>query len=139
MLLTGVPPPGIMPAVSRPTFQRLVTIALACSWLLPGFLALAVVVHLELDHHDHGRSGDQAAELALTVEHGHSHEVGEPGHEHPANRTDRRQANPAPDAATGPPWGALEAWASRGAEAVPEEPGRPPPRPLFTLHCALLS
>lgn len=128
-----------MPAVSRPTFQRLVTIALACSWLLPGLVALAVVVHVELDHHHHGPSGDRAAELALTVEHGHSHEVGEPGHEHPANRNDRRQAAPALEDPTGLPWASLQAWATHGVQVSPAEPLRPPPRPLFTLHCALLS
>lgn len=128
-----------MPLVSRLPLQRLVTMALACSWLLPGLLALGVVLHVELHHHDHGPSADRAAELAVAVEHGHSHEIGEPGHEHPANRGERRQVAPAPDEAAGLPWGSLQAWASRGAEAAPEEPRHPPPRPLFTLHCALLS
>lgn len=126
-------------AVSRLPLQRLVTVALACCWLLPGLLALAVVLHVELDHHGHGTSDDRAAELALAVGHGHSHELADAGHEHPASREGRRQSAQAPAEAADLPWGSLQAWSSDGAQADATAPRRPPPRPLFTLHCALLS
>jgi hypothetical protein len=126
-----------MPRVRYSLGERLLTALLLSAWLLPGVLGLAVAIHLELHHDAHGVPPDRA--LALAAEHGHSHGLAEPAHDHPAARAKAQAAAKEPAAAFVLPWGGLPAPRETTVETAPSAPLRPPPRPLFTLHCALLS
>jgi hypothetical protein len=119
--------------------QRSLTAILLCAWAVPGAVGLLVALHLELHHGPHHRPADGALGSEPAAERGHSHELSEPAHDHPAVRS------PGPEALHE----RATAWALTGltppepveafAEPAPAPPLRPPPRPLFTLHCALLS
>lgn len=123
-----------MTAVHRTLVHRLATAALLAAWLAPSGLGLATALHVELHHH-----GNPAAEWALAVEHGHSHQVEDAEHDHSARRAEAPRAPGDPSAAEatgdGPP--ALAAGGP-GAAPAPSPPLRPPRRELYTLHCALL-
>jgi hypothetical protein len=122
-----------MAAVKRTLVHRLASAALLAAWLAPSGLGLATALHVDLHH------GNPAAEWALAVEHGHSHEVEAAGHDHSATRAEAPRAPSDPLAADvtgdGPP--ALIA-SEPGARPAPSRPPRPSPRELYTLHCALL-
>ena len=128
-----------MPRVRFSLVERLLTVVLLSVWLLPGVLGLAAALHLELHHDAHGAPPDRALALALAAEHGHSHELTEPAHDHPATRAKAQAAALEPAGAFVLPWGGLPAPRETTVETAPSAPLRPPPRPLFTLHCALLS
>jgi hypothetical protein len=85
------------------SLRRLIAAAIFLLMLLPSAAALAVTAHLALDHAaDHHPAAGHAAMLEV-AEHGHSHEDGDPVHEHPAAGQEdgaaRRAAAPLPPAA----------------------------------------
>lgn len=122
-----------MTAVNRPLVHRLASAALLAAWLAPSGLGLATALHVVLHH------GNPAAEWALAVAHGHSHEVGDAGHDHSATRAEapRGPRDPLTADVTGDGLPALAAGGP-GAAPAPSPPLRPPRRELYTLHCALL-
>ena len=128
-----------MPVVRFPLGQRLLTALLLSAWLLPGAVGLSAALHVTLHHDAHDPPSHRALALALAAEHGHSHELTAPAHGHPARRAEGRAVAPEPPTAAPPPWGTSPASAVAVADQTPSPPLRPPPRPLFTLHCALLS
>lgn len=128
-----------MPVVRFTLGQRLLTALLLSAWLLPGAVGMSAALHVALHHDAHDPPSDRALALALVAEHGHSHELTAPAHGHPARRAEGRTLAPEPPTAAPPPGGSSPAPAAAVADRAPSPPLRPPPRPLFTLHCALLS
>ena len=128
-----------MPVVRFPLGQRLLTALLLSAWLLPGAVGLSATLHVELHHDAPEPPSDRALALALVAEHGHAHELTARAHDHPARRAEGRAVAPEPPTAAPPPWGSSPAPAAAVADRALAPPLRSPPRPLFTLHCALLS
>lgn len=122
-----------MTAVNRTLVHRFASAALLAAWLAPSGLGLATALHVDLHH------GNPAAEWALAVEHGHSHEVEDAEHDHSATRAEapRAPSDPLTADVTGDGLPALTA-SGPGAPPAPSRPLRPPRRELYTLHCALL-
>lgn len=121
--------------------RHALAVALVAAWLSPAAMATAVGFHVAA--HDHGRAHERQHvvvldELREALAHGHAHEIGVPEHDHraaPEPPTSLRvdtAVSAAPPVATAP-MGPVAQWAAGHA------PDRPPPVPLFTLHCALLS
>lgn len=134
--------------VSRSLLSPLVALALMAVWISPGVNALALGLHVALDHHDHadGRTGENEehdislAEVAQAAVHGHHHSVvAASAHEH---RATVHGAGSAPcqsstSLAIFPTIASAEALIE-GSRAPARTVRRGPPDPLFTRHCSLL-
>lgn len=124
------------------TAGRAIALLLLVSWLAQGAVASATALHVELHHHGSEDEAPAASDLALRmaeiVEHGHSHELTTPEHDHPAIAAERSAVGPAPP--VGLPVETSHVASGAGSEALAgtAPPERPPPRALFTLHCCLL-
>lgn len=121
---------------------RAIVLALLGCWIAPGAAALGAALHVELHHGPHAdppaaHATALAKRLAAAAEHGHSHEVTAPDHEHRALRGERIATLLAPTPAPAADAASVEPGAGERL-GVPPPPERPPPRPLFTLHCSLL-
>jgi len=121
---------------------RLLSLLVLALWLTPAASALAVGLHLALDHHPgDGRAGDQSAaiELAMAAVHGHRHDLeAVPNHEHPAPVAGGPSVHAsAPAAADPPPTGRVPRLAGSGAGLL-SPARRGPPTLLYQTHCSLL-
>lgn len=128
------------PGVLLP-FRRIVAVASLVFWTTPGACALAVGVHVAMDHRreEGGHLSRLFAELALAVVHGHHHHAAvAPDHEHPAAVDNAAEAR----TSTMPFAFVREAVSvvpSRDSDtAFPLKHRRGPPDPLFRAHCSLL-
>ena len=122
--------------------------ALLCSLLLPASVALLLAAHELFEHHhpvaEHCAEGPwHSPGTRAVLEHGHSHDVGAPAHDHDAIwRSDRglsiaSELSPRLAAApNGPLDGTVPELASRGA-GQPEAAARSSPQ-ILSLHCVLL-
>lgn len=124
-----------------PLLSRLSPVVLLL-WMAPSAGALAVGVHIALDHrgaHDAERQRE-ISELARAATHGHHHDVDVgPHHEHDARLGGVAQVprrGPSPIAAF-PSLGAVTG-ALAGRTRPDNIPRRAPPAPLFAAHCSLL-
>jgi hypothetical protein len=114
------------------SLRRLIAAAIVLLMLLPSAAALAVAAHLALDHEaDHHPAAGHAAMLEV-AEHGHSHDDGDPVHEHPAAGQEdgaaRRAAAPLPPAAdpgSAAGGGELSAFLAPGLRSVQGLAGLP--------------
>ncbi len=131
--------------VSR-TALRFVSVLVLSLWMTPGAGALAVGLHLAMDHHgphgSHGAAehGLEISDLLQTAAHGHHHPDAEaaPAHDHDATieGAGSRLRPSAPGIAVlksaSPEIGLSERALAGGSLR------RGPPRSLFTSHCSLL-
>ena len=127
-----------MRVASRSLLCALVLLA----WTAPAMGALALTLHLALDHHGPraGHHQSDVSELLWAAVHGHHHDVETgPVHEHdvrldggaPGVRT------VSPPAADLPP--STYAPSGRSAKSLPDgSPRRAPPQPPFASHCSML-
>lgn len=124
-----------------PTLPRLSSIVLVL-WMAPSMGALALGVHLALDHHGpHGAEHErEISDLVRAATHGHHHHAeAAPSHEH-----DARVARVAPLPRHGPSVAAIFPSPAAATAAGSDRPRRHhmlrrgPPVPLLTAHCSLL-
>lgn len=109
-------------------------------WLAPGASALAVGLHLALDHHDHpGEAHERAlSDLVQAATHGHRHPPAVAEHDH------ELWIGRAPATGPGPGPVAIVPSTTSPAHHLAERRGldtsrwRGPPLPLFAAHCSLL-
>lgn len=139
--LTPLDRSGTIRAV-RASPHRLVPLLVLLAWMAPAVGAFGVALHVALDHHGRhdGDSPRAVSELARTAPLGHHHDLTVAvDHHHEA-----RVEEPAP--ALRPMVASVAVLPAPAAvEAAPAEPAcrggsprRPPPDPLFTVHCSLL-
>ncbi len=124
----------------RPAAHRILAALLLAVWLAPAASALAVGLHLALEHHEHeGRSHD-LADLARAAAHGHHHPPSaEADHDHELlvhGRVPATKPGSGPAAVLPPTLCLGDALAERSGLESPRRRG--PPLPLFTAHCSLL-
>lgn len=121
------------------TAGRAIVLVVLGSWLAPGAAVLATVLHLDVHHHRDDREAAPARALALRLaeaaEHGHSHDVATPEHDHAATQGERLVAAAVAGSPAHPV--TLDRLPIEALAELPP-PERPPPRPLFALHCSLL-
>jgi hypothetical protein len=127
--------------VRAPIHRRLSSVVLLV-WMAPGMGALAVGVHLALDHHGaHGAEHErEVSDLVRAATHGHHHDAeAAPSHEH-----DARVGRVAPIPRRGPSLVAVLPSPAAATAAGSQWPRadrtlrRGPPVPLLTAHCSLL-
>ena len=131
--------------MSGRVFRRFLALGLLGLWLAPGVGALAVGLHVALDHggghHDHGDPGHASVafeELVAAVAHGHHHRVDVPAHEHPAYLESAPGLSSGSCAALAATAGIAGAADHGHGEPAADSHRRPPPGPLFRAHCSLL-
>lgn len=124
-----------------PVLLRLSPVVLLL-WMAPSVGALAVGVHLAVDHHDpHDAEREgEISDLARAATHGHHHEDElASSHEH-----DARLGGVAPVPRRAPSMVAVLPSPAGATAALSVRPRsdrtlrRGPPGPLFTAHCSLL-
>lgn len=135
--------------MSGRAFRRILALSLLGLWLAPGAGALAVGLHVALDHgggldhriQDHGDPGHTSAkldELVAAVAHGHRHSVEVPRHDHPAQLDASLAVSPAPSTALIVPPAPAAATDEGHGEPGASRHRRAPPAPLFRVNCSLL-
>ena len=105
-------------------------------WAMPAASAMALSLHVALDHHHHGDASHHAAADLLAAAHGHQHREIVPDHEHSAISPAAPTCAPAVwgDA----PMGALARPEARSADSLRRVDSRAgPPDRLFYDHCSL--
>lgn len=122
--------------------QRLLAAIILAFWLAPGASALAVGLHVVLDHHSHGDQATRHALLSLAraAVHGHHHDLGTAwDHDHDVITIKKAPASKpsASSIATLPLKNSLGAAEEQSSILGPTPQCRPP-TPLFAAHSSLL-
>lgn len=117
--------------------RRLLALGFLGLWMAPGAGALAVGVHVALDHHDLHHDSALLEGFALAVAHGHHHDDVAPHHDHPASLDVPAGLAWNPHAAALPDDPAAAPGPRHGRDVAPY-PRRRSPVALFRVHCSLL-
>lgn len=121
----------------RALSQRLRVLLVVALWAMPAASAMALSLHVALDHHHHGDDSHHATADLLAVAHGHRHSQVVPDHEHSATSTEAAAVLRVVPADA--PIGTLSSFETRTPDTLrPLDSRADPPERLFTTHCSLL-
>ena len=126
----------------RALSQRLGALLVIALWAMPAASAMAVSLHVALDHHalDHHQHGEESGHATadlLAAAHGHQHPEVVPDHEHSATSSEATAVlRVVPGDA---PIGTLANFEARTPDTLrPLDSRADPPERLFYTHCSLL-
>ena len=125
----------------RSACQRSLVLVLLVLWMAPGASALALSLHVALDHHGREHQDDplpHTDELILATVHGHHHAELASEHEHSAALEKTPTVRRAPKVSTLAAGASNVVPASAPSDTTDARLLRAPPDPLFCTHCSLL-
>ena len=123
-------------SVQRGLSQRLGALLVVAVWTVPAAGAMALSLHVALDHHHQGEAGEHTAADLLAAAHGHRHPEVVPAHEHSATFAE------APSCLEAAPGLAPIAVQSIRTARTPDvlrliDSRASPPERLFSTNCSL--